>query len=161
MGDDEEVRIEYEGYSDYKTVSNRIGATIDNAVDACAAISALHTEGARVRPQLAAELRRDIVSAALMLVPDLEGAQNGDGEGNHDDILERWGVGQDGEIGEDGYLGQLRQTDLQRECPDWILQLAIDIRRAGWEVGYLRAGRMNRELDVEEDERQAREMFEK
>jgi len=158
MGDD--VRTEYEGYSDYKTVSNRVGVSIERAVDACASISALHTEGARVRPQLAAALRRDIVAAALMLVPDLEGARNGDGDDIYSEILDRWGVVEDGEFDDDGYLGQLRQTDLQNECPDWILQLAIDIRRAGWEIGYLRAGRINRELDVGEDERQARSMFE-
>lgn len=156
---DDDLRREFEGYADYKTVSNRVGVTIDNAVDACATLSALHTEGARVRPRLAAELRRDIVSAALMLVPDLEGSQDGE-ENVYADILERWGVDEEGEFTDDGFLGRLRETNLQQECPEWIHQLAIDIRRAGWEIGYLRAGRINTELDVDEDEREARSMFE-
>lgn len=158
---DDQYRYEYEGYSDYKTVSNRVGQSIDDAVRAYAALESLHLEGARVRRTLAAEIRQDILSAAMMLIPDLQGSQFGDEEDDDpfEDILDRWGV-EDGQFTDDGYLAELRGTSLQENVPEWLYRLVVDIRTAGWEIGYLRAGRINQERDLDDDERQASEFFE-
>lgn len=151
---------EFEGYSDYRTVSNRVGGSIDQAIDSYATLAALHGEGARVRPQMAAEARRDIEAAALKLLPELEAnedATGGDGDDEaadfYADVLERW-------QGDDGYLAELREQSLQDECPDWLYKFVTDIRRVGWEIGYLKAGRVTSEPDLEPDERAAAEMFE-
>lgn len=153
----------WEGYSDYASVSNRVAASIDDAIDAYAYIESLHVENARVRPRHAAEARSRIVGAAIKLLPELhantadtETDENGE-QDVYGEILTRWTESyEDG----DGLLERLKREQLQQACPDWLGVLVRDIRTAGWEIGYLQAGRTISESNLEPAEEEARQMFE-
>lgn len=150
----------WEGYSDYQTVSNRVAASIDDAIDAYAYINGLHAEHARVRQREAAEARSRILGAAIKLLPELkanQGTQDQDDQDIYVEILNRWTKEHDGG---DGLLERLKQIQLQNDCPDWLGQLVQDIRTAGWEIGYLQAGRTISESNLEPAEEEARSMFE-
>lgn len=142
----------WEGYSDYEFVSRRMSIAIDEAVDAYSKIRAMHQEGARIRAEPAAKARSHIYAAALRVLVEMEGQ---DGE-QYDDILQRW---QPDDDDEDGYLDKLDSVQLQTQCPDWLYQMIKDIRTAGWELGYLQAGRKNRERTDDSPEAEANEMF--
>lgn len=143
----------WEGYSDYEFVSRRMSIAIDEAVDAYSKIRAMHREGARIRPQPAAKARSRIYAAALRVLVEMEGQ---DGE-KYTKILDRWKREDDDD--EDGYLDRLDTVQLQTRCPDWLYQMVKDIRTAGWELGYLQAGRKNRERTDDSPEAEASEMF--
>jgi len=149
---------QWQAYGDYQSVSQRVAQSIDDAIDAYAQIQSLHQEGARVKSEPAAEARSRILSAALKLIPELEH----DGE-RHSEILERWQT--DGDIAatddsELGYLQRLDSVRLTRSCPDWLHQFVIDIRTAGWELGYLKAGRSVDEEPDDIEERDTERLFE-
>lgn len=134
----------WDGYSDYATVSSRIGRNVFNAIDAYADVHSLHVEGARVKPREAATARAEILSAAMSLKPELENQK----ETNEaiETILDRWdgGSGDDDvpvEVPDEGFLRAFDDVQLSVNDPSWLYQLVIDIRRAGWELGYLKAGR--------------------
>jgi hypothetical protein len=122
----------WRGYADYRTVSIRVAQSIDSALDAYARIHGAHAEGASIEPELAAEARGRIMSAALKLIPELQ--QDRDSVEQYDTILERW-------EGDDGFVSRFAQLSLQDQCPGWMHQFVIDIRTAGWELGYLQAGK--------------------
>jgi len=154
-----ETQQRWEGYSDYQSVSNRVAAAIDDAIDAYAYIESLHIENERIRQREAAEARSRILAATIKLLPELEAnANNNTDNGDiYTDIHTRWTTSfNDG----DGFLDRLKHTQLQHECPDWLGILAQDIRKAGFEIGYLQAGRTIAETDLDEDEQHARAMFE-
>lgn len=144
-----DTNTRWEGYSDYQKVSIRVGETIENAVDAYARIDSLHTENAVVEPELAAEARARIKSAAMKLIPELENDR--EVVDFYDEVLERW-------QGDDGYLQELREVSLQQSCPEWLEDMVIDIRRAGWELGYLQAGRTERVTPEDPDEAKQQEI---
>lgn len=185
-------RTEWEGYSDYKSVSKSIVTAIQNAVTAYAELDSRHSEGAKVHPDMAARGRMHIKAAALQLVPELK--RNAGTKEEYREILVRW-LGPDavpraedvdettaasdgGEVdlvpqnpgdggvssaegtsgrgrqyerpypgrrrrgeSDEGYLGQLNEIKLHQECPDWLEDLVLDIKAAGFELGYLQAGR--------------------
>lgn len=131
----------WDGYSDYATVASRIGENVFNAIDAYARIHSAHIEGARIRPRDAAEARSRIQSASMSLKPELEVQQD-----SNDDvaaILARWEGGEDADtsVPPDGFLSAFDSISLVESDPDWLYQFVVDIRRAGWELGYLKAGR--------------------
>lgn len=144
----------WDGYSDYATVSSRIGRNVFNAIDAYADIHSLHTEGARVKAREAATARAEILSAAMSVKPELDSQRE-----TNDDIaaiLDRWEKGRGGatvgvDVPDEGFLDAFGDVRLSTEDPEWLYQFVIDIRRAGWELGYLKAGRHEdsgpRELD--------------
>lgn len=137
----------FEGYSDYERVSGRIVMTIEDALEAYAFIDSAFTEGAPVSPEDARDARTSIMNAAMMLFDEMrrEQANNID---KYDDILDRW-------EGEDGYIARFHEHSLRRDGSEgWLHQFVLDIRSAGWKIGYLQAGRTAKEsLDdpVEED----------
>jgi len=137
----------YEGYSDYNVVSRNVANSVDNAVDAYARVQSRHSEGARVKPDLAAEGSAHILGAALRLLPEIE-----QDEQAYEELLEEW-------TGDDGYIARLKRTSLVSECPEWLGDFVVEIRRAGWQLGYLRAGRMGKEEPDDIAERDTEEMF--
>lgn len=177
-------RTEWEGYSDYKTVSKSIVKSIENAINAFAELESRHAEGAKVHPEMAARARMHIKAAALQLVPELR--RNADTKEQYQNILERWlgtdelanldgvDVGaeaapaasdgglvdaprpedtQQGDTYEhpaggsstdddlEGYIHRLNGIRLHKECPNWLEKFVLDIKAAGFELGYLQAGR--------------------
>jgi len=133
----------WDGYSDYATISSRIGRNVFNAIDAYADIHSLHIEGARIDPREAATARAEILSAAMSLKPELESQRETKEE--IDEILDRWDDGDGGDTGievpEEGFIDAFNGVQLSLSDPPWLYQFVIDIRRAGWELGYLKAGR--------------------
>jgi hypothetical protein len=126
----------WEGYSDYQRVSLRIGQSIDDALDSYAELDSRHQENAQVSAEVAASARRDILSAAMRLIPELKNDRSVDDK-PYDNILSRW----QGEDGQTGYIARLNSVNLTNTCPGWLFQMALDLRMAGWHLGYLRAGR--------------------
>jgi hypothetical protein len=137
-GGDAEFSTRFEGYADYEIVSLRVGRAIDQAVDSYARIDAAHTEGATVSPELAAEARGRILGAAMKLLPPLQADR--EAVDLYADILDRW-------KGENGFIARMDTVSLRRECPGWLFKFVLDIRRAGWEIGFLQAGRTKKEYD--------------
>ena len=152
---------QWEGYSDYRSVSQRLGRSIDEAIDAYAVVKRLHVEGARVRGQ-AADASSRILAAAMRLVPELK--EHREQKEIYDEILSRWLDGEEtegvGEVPDEGYLTALENTQLHRECPDWLSQFVLDIRTAGWHLGYLQAGRQTEEEPEDPVEADVESMFE-
>lgn len=150
---------QWESYSDFATVTRRVADSIGDAIDAYARIRGRHAEGAPVQPQLAAEARGRILAAALRLLVELE--QNAPDDATPDDneyaaILARW----QGENGDDrGFIQQFDDVELQEECPDWLGQWIRDIRTAGWQLGYLRAGETKKQRPDDPEEAQAEAML--
>jgi hypothetical protein len=122
----------YEGFSDYNKVSRSVAESIDDAVDAYALIQSSHAEDERVKPDLAAEGAGRILGAAIRLLPELE--QDQDDVKEYGELLDDW-------KGDEGYIERLKDVRLSRDCPDWLGEFVVQIRRAGWELGYLQAGR--------------------
>lgn len=144
----------WEGYADYQRVSIRIGKSIDDALDAYAELDSRHQEAARIPPAVAAEARSSILSAAMRLVPELEADRAVD-DTPYDEILARWqGTGD-----RPGFLQRLNETQLQEECPSWLFQMTLDIRTAGWHLGYLQAGRTESNRDENDPKVQVNDML--
>lgn len=136
-GDSPYDGTEWEGYSNYQAVSQNVSQSISAALDSYAWLQGAHREGAGVRPEPAANARADILSAALRLYVEMQQEQ-ANGNDDYDDILDRWGSDEDDEP---GYIGQFHELRLTEGLPGWMLQFVMDIRTAGWQLGYLQAGR--------------------
>jgi len=195
---DSTAKTDWDGYSDYKTVSKNIVEATQNAITAFAELESRHAEGARVKPTMAARARMHIKAAALQLLPELQ--RNSDSNEEYEKILARWTGGSDDADDDDdddrpqlpasdggtvqperqdaddgagyeysprdsdnddteGYLDRLSTVTLHEECPGWLEQFVLDIKMAGFELGYLQAGRsvsVNDDPGVDED---VNEMF--
>jgi hypothetical protein len=127
----------WDGYSDYQSVSVRMSRAISDALDAYARLDAAHAEGARPRPDVAARLRARIQYAVLELIPELE--HDRDDVDVYDEILTRW---RDGEGDQPGVIQRLDGVQLRESCPPWLFDVVLDLKTAGWELGYLQAGRV-------------------
>lgn len=147
----EERSTRYEGFADYSAVSRSVSNAVENAVDAYAMIQSRHSEGARVTPDQAAEASAHILGAALKLLPELE--DDLDDVEEYQEILERW-------KGDDGFIERLKAESLSSRSPEWLGQFAVDIRRAGFELGYLRAGRQTDTENVSWKDGDVSAMFE-
>lgn len=164
----------FEGYSHYQTISNSIAESIDEALSSYAKLDSLHAEGAKIGSQDAARARSDIKLAALKLVPELrEDAHHNE---QYQQMLARWHgsfeVEQENGVPkkiqpkfptpapDDGYFAALADIQLQRECPPWLEDWVIDIRTAGWEIGYLQAGRsVSPDPDIPDPDEEFESMF--
>lgn len=158
----------FEGFSDYQAVSGSIARAVDDALEAYTEIQSLHVEHARVNAEQAALARSKILAAALRLVPELR--EDAPEDEQYQQILARWlgsvTIGEetitpseDIEVSE-GYIEALNGIRLRDECPLWLYQFVIDIRTAGWELGYLQAGRKVKTDDgLDPAEKEAKDMF--
>lgn len=146
MSGDKET--EYEGYSDYKHVSQSIIGTINDACTALSDFRASDLSGAKIKNEKM-KMHGDILNACWQLRVELEHeATDGDGVDNWaDEILTQW-HGDSG--GDDGWVDIMQQTQTARVPDEQFLgDLANSIRRAGWKLGYLKAGR---ETETDDDE---------
>lgn len=140
----------WEGYSDYQRVSQRFAMSIEDAVDAFATLKARHHEEVRVKAIQAASARRHIEGAALRLRVEME-QDRGEKE-LYAEILDDW-------EGENGYLQRFGEIRLENSCPSWLDDFVEDIRRAGWHLGYLQAGRSVRTQAEDPAEQEAKSML--
>jgi hypothetical protein len=149
-GDGFQRTQQWEGYSDYQSVSRRVASSVEDALDAFAEIDAAYSQGAPLDATMAAEAHSLILGAAVRVKIEME--DNRDQKPVYDDILGRWS-------GEEGYINQFRDTALVDELPGFTFQFVEDIRRAAWHLGYLKAGRTDTEYEGDDTERAEREMF--
>lgn len=140
----------WEGFSNYQNVSDRIARSVHDAIEAYAVIKSKHAENARVRPPTAAEARSKILAPAMRLKVEME--RDRESVELYDDILSRW-------EGENGHLEKLEEIQLQRQCPDWLSDFVEDIRSAGYELGYLQAGRRSKQEPDDPVEAETEAMF--
>lgn len=146
----------WEGYSNYELVSKRVSKSVSDAIDSYATVQAATSEGSGVPPELAADARADIVSAAMRLLIEMQQEQ-ANGVNEYDEILDRWTGSQD----EDGgRLEELQSTQLHRSVPGWLFQFVLDIRKAAWSLGYLQAGRRSKQEPDDPVEADVEAMFE-
>lgn len=151
MADEEDYESRWEGYSQYEQVSSVIASQINDAIKAYSIIDSIHAEDAPMRPAIAARARSKILAAAIQLINEIE--NDADSVEYYQQVVDRW-------EGEDGFIRLLSQQSLQEECPGWLFQLVTDIRKCGWELGYLKAGRQNRKSPPDQDQAEVRAMFE-
>ncbi|MCG1002872.1 MULTISPECIES: hypothetical protein [Halobacterium] len=152
--DGSESGPDWDGYSDYAYVSYQISSAIDNAIDSFSSLQSLHDENSKIKAQQAANARQPILSAAMRLLPELEKQQ--DANEKYAKMVEEWT--EDG-VDEQGYIDALKEVNLQSECPPWLYDFVLDLRRAGWELGYLQAGRYEDDEDEDDAHASAREML--
>lgn len=128
----------WDGFSDYKRVSDRVAQSCERAVRAYSFLDSRHQEDASVKPEDAAEVRSQILTPALRLLPEMQ--RDAENVEMYEEMLERW-QGSDDDDDDDGYITKINECQLQKTCPGWLLNFVIDIRRAAFELGYLQAGR--------------------
>lgn len=148
--DDTEEKRRWDGFADYQTVSARISRSIHDAIEAATTVERAHKEGAGVDPQLAARASADILSAAIKMQTELGRYKGGNPE--YADLYESFD-------GDDGHVQKLRDVSLRDESPEWLFEFVVDIRRAGFELGYLKAGREETENTDTGPKSDAKEMF--
>lgn len=155
---------EWDGYSDFHTVSARIGTNVFDAIDAYARIQRAHVEDERINQRTAGEAGARILSAAMSLMVEIESQHNPDATADErseiDRIYARWQKGdagglEDVEVPGEGFIKAFTRVKLRDGVPDWVYQFVVDIRRAGWELGYLKAGQYEDTDDEEFTERDA------
>ena len=127
----------WDGYSDYKTISDSIARQINAANAAHADIKARHKQGARLTRDRAASAESHIFAAIHQLKHEIRREKDSNDELG--EIWDRWTEG--GEEFDQGLLDKLDQTYLVNDCPEWVGTLVDDIYQAGWELGYIAAGR--------------------
>jgi len=156
MSEERETTTRWQGYSDYQSVSRRIAQSISDATEAYATIQRAHEEEARVSPDLASRAGSRIMSPALLLKQHME--RDKDSVEQYQEILERWTEGDDDV--DDGYLTLLQTVQLHKDCPDWLWQFIEDINTAGLELGYLAAGRKEKEeAPIDSEDEAVKEIF--
>lgn len=140
----------WSGYSSYDAVSESIAEAVVDAVMAYSTVDSMYAEHAPMTAELATRARSKLLSASMQLRDEME--RDRDNVDFYDDALSRW-------EGEDGYLRRLSDLSLQDECPGWLFQFVLDIRKAAWELGYLRAGRNEPIETPNPDEAEVEAMF--
>ena len=124
---------QWDAYSDYQHVSHRVAGSVGDAVDAISIIDSAEVAGEKLSPREENDLRADVLGAVIRLQTELENER--DTREVYGEILDRW-------QGQEGFINQFRDLDLPvLQSQPWLQQFATDIHRAGWELGYLKAGR--------------------
>lgn len=135
---DESPDSEWDAYSDFKLVSKWVTKSIRDAIEAFALLDQASQTNYKIKAAEEAQLRADILAAAMRLRVELESEQ-ASGTEYAVEILDKW-------QGEDGFIKQFRAAGMREtDQLDWFEEFASDIRRAGWELGYLQAGRQEEE----------------
>lgn len=148
----------FEAFSDYRSVTQRIGRKVSEAQRAYSILHASAREGVDIGEQEIAEARAAILEAALALNVEIQAEAQRNGESVFGEIDERWnGSGDD--LGRMTQFMELSFRD-NAGIPGWLYQFVLDIRRAAWELGYLRAGRRVEESNLGPVEEDVNAMFE-
>lgn len=155
-GDSEDpidVGKQWEGYSNYQAVSRDMSMSISDALDSFSWIQSSQREGGQMNASDVADARADIVSAAIRVYVEMTEVDNRD---DFEEILERWG-GPNEDV--EGRLDELLDISLYDDVPDWLDRFVVDLRTAGWRLGYLQAGRTSKARPDDDVEAEADNMF--
>jgi len=147
---DDSVTTRWDGYSDYQSVSDRIEQSIHDAIEGFATVERAQHENASWHPNEAARCGARILTAAINVQTELYAYADDNDE--YAELLEKF-------EGDDGYVQKLREVRLRNESPGWLYEFVIDIRTAGFKLGYLKAGREEEENTGDTPGDQAQEMF--
>jgi len=124
---------QWDAYSDYQHVSRRVAKSIGDAIDAISIIESGKVAGEKLSSREETDLRADVLGAVIRLQTELENER--ESKAVYSEILGRW-------EGEEGYISRFRALNVMAPHSDeWLQRFASDIHRAGWELGYLKAGR--------------------
>lgn len=143
----------WNSFSNYGDIAEDVHQAVVGAIEAQAFIHAMHQEGARVSPEDAAEASARMLSAARRLLTEMRRENERNSDGPYDDILEKW-------EGPNGYISQLAGSNLSDSSPAFLHDFVEDIHRAAFEIGYIRAGREERQDLDDPVENDAMAMFE-
>ena len=144
---------QWDAYSDYQHVSRRVAGSIGDAIDALSIIESGKVTGEKLSSREETDLRADVLGAVIRLQTELENER--DQRETYDEILSRW-------EGEEGFIARFRALDVMAARSEpWLQQFAQDIHRAGWELGYLKAGSETKDKSGgEKDDSDIQELFE-
>ena len=147
------AETQWDAYSDYQHVSRRVAGSIGDAIDAISTIKSAKVSNEKLSTEAETDLRADVSAAVFWLEPELESERNSNEL--YDEILTRW-------EGEDGYKRRFDAVDVMGTQTDpWLDRFARDIKRAGWELGYLKAGSETKDNSGgEKDDSDIQELFE-
>jgi len=127
------VETEWDAYSDVQHVSRHVSKTIVDAVAAIQTIKSAKRSGEKLSSREETDLRADVLTAMSLVRTELENER--EQKERYGEILSRW-------EGEDGFISRFDNMDaIGTRSEGWLDQFAADIHRAGWELGYLKAGR--------------------
>jgi len=149
----DEPSAEWDAYTDYQYVTRRVAQSVGDAVEAIETIQSAKRTGEKLSSREETDLRAAVTAATIRLRTELE---NGREQNElYDEILTRWDD-------EDGFIERFQNANLlTRRAEPWLNQFATDIHRAGWELGYLQAGREEKETSSGDAyDGQVRDMFE-
>lgn len=140
---DVDTTTEWDAYSDYALVSKWVTKSIRDAIEAFALLDQANAVGHKIDTREETQLRSDILSAAMRLRIELE-AESDRGEDYAEKILNDWtGSGE-----EPGYIEKFRATPARQTADlEFLADFAAGIRKAGWKLGYLQAGREQESVD--------------
>jgi len=144
---------QWQGFSDYEDVAAQLHKDINRAVDAYAHLDSRDTQGISLTPDTAIKARSAILKITKRLSQEVE-------RQNHmspfDEMSKRWhGDGED----EVGYVKKLENANFYEDgLPPWLSDLVNAIVTAGWELGYLKAGRQRSTPDGD-NTKEVKEMF--
>lgn len=147
----------WEGFSNYQNVSERMAQSIEGAIRAYTFLDSRHQEGAPITPKEAAEARSKILTPALRLMAEME--EERETVDKYDEMLDRWTADDDDGDDDPGYIRRINEVKLQNASPGWLFQFVLDIRSAGFELGYLQAGRTVKEEPTDPVEGETEAMF--
>lgn len=153
----------YEGYTDFKSVSQRIAKSVDDALEGYAFAASVTEEGYRGDKEEVVYAKSAIRGAALKLVPELRLNAQGssdDGAEEFEEMLRRWM--EHGVDDNTGYIEAIRHVDfydINEPIPDWVEDFVLDIRSAAFKLGYLKAGRVEEETNIDPIEEDVNSMF--
>jgi hypothetical protein len=134
VAEEAEKETQWDAYSDYQLVSKGVTKVIHDAIEAYALLDQSAHTGNKVGTKEETRLRADILAAAMRLRVELE-SERDRGEDYASEILEDW-------EGDDGYINRFRRAPFNGTTDlEWFADFVSQIRRAGWELGYLKAGR--------------------
>lgn len=139
---------QWEGYSDFQSITTKIHDDVNSAVEAYSYIDSKYTQGAGITPQEAVKIKKSILQISKRLFFEIKRNKHTE---DYEEIWERWS-------GEDGHMAKLEDVNLRQERPEWLSQHVDDIVEAGWRLGYLKAG-IEKPSDPTDDDQQAKEMF--
>jgi len=151
-GSSDQDDTRWDAYTDFQHISRRTSDKIFDAVEAVATLEAAKLSGEKLKPREETDLRTTVDAAVTLLRTELQNER--DRSELYDEILSRW-------EGEEGFINRFEAMNATNTRPEpWLGDFAQDIHRAGWELGYLKAGREQKETSSGDPyDGQVRDMF--